>query len=109
MTVGELLKKTQFEVINEGDTEKQISKVFCCDLLSIAMAKNPQGSVWVTVMGNVNTIAVNVLTDGACIIFAEGINPDEVALKKAKSENVTLLKTDLPVFDAGMIVNNIIN
>ena len=54
MTVKELIDKKWYKVINEGDeTEREIGKVFCCDLLSIAMGKAPEGCAWVTVMGNI--------------------------------------------------------
>lgn len=109
MKLKEFLEKVDFEIINTGhDTDIDVTKVFCCDLLSVAMAKNPAGSVWVTVMGNVNTVAVNVLTEGACIVFAEGISPDEMAANKAASQGVTMLKTDMPVFEAALAAHKII-
>ncbi len=111
MTLAELINKSKFEVVNMGDdtTERTVSKVFCCDLLSFAMSRNPADSVWITVMGNVNTIAVAVLTDGACILLAENVSLDEAALEKARSQNVTILRTELPVFDAGLIIHKLLN
>lgn len=110
MKLRDVVQKSNFEmVVNGGNQETTVSKVFCCDLLSIAMSKNPSCSVWVTVMGNVNCVAVCVLTEGACIILAEGTNPDEQMIEKAKQHGITILKTDLPVFDAALVANNIIN
>ena len=38
MTVRELADSGLFEVVNLGDQpDREITKVFCCDLLSIAM------------------------------------------------------------------------
>ena len=73
------------------------------------MSRNPAGSVWVTVMGNVNTIAVAVLTEGGCIVIAEGAQLDETALEKAKQQNVTVLKTDMPVFEAALAAHDLIS
>ena len=110
MKLSEFIKKSNFEVVNEGDnTDTELSKVFCCDLLSIVMSKNPANSVWVTVMGNMNSVAVCVLTEGGCIVLAEDISPDEVMLQKAKQQGVTVLKSSLPVFDTGLIAHNILN
>ena len=72
-----------FRVLAEGNPRREISRVFCCDLLSIAMGKAPADGVWVTVMGNRNTLAVASLTDTACIILAEGVSLDEATLEKA--------------------------
>ena len=107
MTVQGLIDKEIFTTlcVGEDDTEKEITKVFCCDLLSIAMGKLPERSAWVTVMANINTLAVSMLADAACIIFAEGVKPDAATIEKAKAQNVTLLATDLPVFEAALAVN----
>ena len=79
-------------------------QVFCCDLLSIAMSKAPADGVWVTVMGNKNTLAVASLTETACIILAEGVGLDEGTLKQAESEGIAVLTTELPVFDMALEV-----
>lgn len=103
MTVQELIDSKRFEIVNIGeDAERQIEAVFCCDLLSIAMGKAPAGCAWVTVMGNMNTLAVASLADAACIILAEGVQPDEMVLKKAKEQEITVLKTEEPIFDAAL-------
>ena len=73
MTVQDLVNRELFRVVNLGDEpEREITKPFCCDLLSIAMGKAPAGCAWVTVMGNMNTLAVATLTEAACVILAEG-------------------------------------
>lgn len=100
MTVGQLIDSGMFEVINKGETaEREISKPFCCDLLSIAMGRAPTDSAWVTVMGNMNTLAVASLAEVACIILAEGICLDDAAMKKAKEQEITVLAADEPVFE----------
>ena len=59
MTVQELADSGLFALENEGDTmEREITKCFCCDLLSVAMGRAPAGCAWVTVMGNMNTLAL---------------------------------------------------
>lgn len=101
MKVQEVLEKQYFEVINgEGDTSKQITQPFCCDLLSIAMGKAPAGAAWVTVMGNVNTIAVATLTDVAVVVLAEGVAIDDAGLARAKEHGVIVLATSEPIFVA---------
>lgn len=101
MTVRELVDSNLFTLVHEGeDTSATISKPFCCDLLSIAMSKCPAGAAWVTVMANINTLAVASLTESACIILAEGTRLDEVAEKKAQMEGITIFETEEPVFEA---------
>ena len=76
--------------------------MFCCDLLSIAMGKAPADCAWVTVMGNVNTIAVATLADVSCVVMAEGVQLDETARARAKEQGVTVLATEEPVFEAAL-------
>jgi hypothetical protein len=110
MTLQELINKDIFSVVNLGDNlERNLSTPFCCDLLSIAMGKAPADSVWVTVMGNINTLAVLSLTDASCIILAEDAVFDEPALEKAKSEGITVFRTELPVFESALAVYNLLN
>ncbi|MGN0505684.1 MAG: hypothetical protein ACI4FZ_03930 [Lachnospiraceae bacterium] len=106
MTVKELAETCGYQVIHlakeAGETE--VTKVYCCDLLSVAMSKVPEGAAWVTVMSNLNTLAVASLTEAACVIIAEGAAIDAAVSAKAKEQNISLLSTELPVFDAALAV-----
>lgn len=105
MTVQGLIDQGIFGVVNQGDgVEREITTPFCCDLLSIAMGRAPSGCAWVTVMGNMNTLAVAALTDAACVILAEGAVLDGVAAKKAVEQEITVLSTDMPIFEAAFKV-----
>ena len=109
MTVLEIIDKGLFQIVNAGeDTGRTIEKVFCCDLLSIAMGRAPAGCAWVTVMGNINTLAVASLADCACVILAEGASFDEAAAEKAAEQGITVLKTDMPVFEAALAIHNLL-
>lgn len=110
MTVNNLLENSNFKLITVNpNQELAIKSVFCCDLLSIAMGKAPAESAWVTVMANINTLAVATLTEVSCIVLAEGTNLDDNTLEKANSKGITVFTTDLPVFDAALIIHGAIN
>ena len=79
-------------------TEREITSVYCGDLLSWVMSRAKSDCIWITVMTNVNVAAVAVLCDISCIILAEGAKPDEALLSKVKSEEITLFSTDLDVY-----------
>ena len=104
MTTHEIAGNTQFNtVVLEEDRE--VSSVFCCDLLSLAMSRAREDSAWVTVMGNKNVIAVAALTDVACVVIAEGYSFDEDAVEAAKGK-VTLLSSQLPVFETAKMIDS---
>lgn len=109
MTVRELAEKGIFRVVNAtGDLEREITSVFCCDLLSVAMGRAPAGCAWVTVMGNVNTIAVATLADAAVVILAENASLDENASEKAAQQGVSVLEAEMPIFDAALKVHELL-
>ncbi len=109
MTTQQLIDTAIFNIVCLGDSmDTVITKPFCCDLLSIAMGKAPAGAAWVTVMANLNTLAVAALTDSACIIFAEGVRPDISTVEKAKQQGITMLSTELPVFEAAWKVQQLL-
>ena len=101
MTVQELIDKQIFGVVNLGDSpDRQITVPFCCDLLSIAMGRAPAGCAWVTVAA---------LTDTACVILAEGAVLDDAARKKALDQEITVLSTDMPVFEAALKIHGMMS
>ena len=71
MTVEELGRALSLETVVAGDGGREVTGGYCGDLLSWVMGRAPAGCVWLTVMGNVNAIAVAVLADVACILLTE--------------------------------------
>jgi hypothetical protein len=112
MNLSTFLEKlpSDFTVVNKSSEADDITltKVYCCDLLSFAMARNPAGSVWITVMGNVNTMGVVSLTEGGCVILAENAALDPAAEQKAIERDITVVKTALPVFEAASAADKIL-
>lgn len=105
MTVQSLIDQKIFKpVCTPEECNTEITTPFCCDLLSIAMSRAPEQCAWITVMANINTLAVASLTECACIILAEGTQFDDSCIQKAISENIPVFTTDLPVFDAALAI-----
>ena len=110
MKSRDLLGMKEFNILSEGNNlDREISLPYCCDLLSVAMANMPAGAAWVTVMANVNTLAVATLTDAACIILAGDTILDETGLRKVAEQGITVFRTELPIFEAALLVHNNLN
>ena len=93
----------------EGGGDREITGGYAGDLLSWVMARAQSGDAWVTVMGNVNAVAVASLTDCACIILADGAELDPDAAEKAEARDVVVLRGDQSAFYIikGIIENGI--
>ena len=97
----QLANELGWKVVCSGEgASREIRGVYCCDLLSIVMGRAKADDAWFTVMANVNTVAVAVLADVACVILAEGMQLDADSLQKAEEQGVCVLAAELPVFEA---------
>ncbi len=105
MTVSQLISKCNFKVINMANENALVTSVYCCDLLSVAMGKAPSSCAWVTVMGNINTLAVATLAEMSCIVLASGAELDEKALCKAQEKQVCVLQSQLPIFETALSIH----
>ncbi len=95
MTVKELQEKLNLEFLcceNEADN-RQVCGCYCGDLLSWVMSKASANDAWLTVMGNINSIGVAVLTDVSCIILTEHAALDADAKKRAEENGIIILTT----------------
>ncbi len=88
--------------------EKEISGCYCGDLLSWVMSRAQSGDIWLTVMGNVNSIGVAVLADIACIVLTENAPLDDDALKRAQQNEVIVLTTSKNAYEVAKEVSKLI-
>ena len=110
MTPLQAAEKLNFEIITPGGNDiRDIRGIHCGDLMSVVMSKAEAGQAWITVMGNVNAVAVAVLSDLSCVIFAEGAAVDDAAVTRAKQQGVCLLKTPLTVFETALALHRLIS
>lgn len=105
MKLEELVKRLDAEVLNAAEPLREIEGGYCGDFLSFVMSRAPGGSAWFTVMSNVNVIAVAVLAEVGAVVLCEGVRPDPAMLEKARSENITVIATKLPAFEAVLRYN----
>ena len=94
MTVHQLKESLELTVLVEQEIDKEITGCYIGDLLSWAMSRIKTGDVWLTVMGNVNAIAVAVLSDAACIILTDAAALDEEAKEKAQQQGITVFSSN---------------
>lgn len=94
MTVTELLQKTGWKAVTVPDPDREITGGYCGDLLSWVMGRAESGDCWFTIMSNKNVIAVAQLTDVACVVFTEGVVPDEEMIRTADAHDINLVTSD---------------
>ena len=98
LTVKELCQKNGYEVLCMPDPDREVTGGYAGDLLSWVMGRAKEGDAWITIMSNVNIIAVASLADPSCIILSENVSPDDGVLARAEAQGVNLLKTRKDTF-----------
>ncbi len=99
MTVQEAISSLELKVIALPEADREITGGYCGDLLSWVMGRAEADSAWITIMSNVNIIAVATLCDPACIILAEGVEADPTVKERAEAQGVNLLSSELTAFE----------
>ena len=98
MTVNDICQKINASVVC-GDGNKPFCGVYVGDLLSRAMSHVECDNLWVTIMSNVNVVAVATLTEPAAVILAESVSLQEDALAGAEENGITVLVSPLSAYE----------
>ncbi len=110
MTVDKLQEKLGLTYLCGQDiaSTKEIDGCYCGDLLSWVMSRAEAGNIWLTVMGNVNSIGVAVLADISCIILTENAVLDEDAKKRAQENDVVIFSSSKNAYQLAAEISGII-
>lgn len=108
MDVKNLVEELSLKVLCGENLKREINGCYCGDLLSWVMSRANEGDVWLTVMGNINSVGVAVLADVACIVLTENAALDEDALKRATQNDVIILQTDKNSYQMAAAISKLI-
>ena len=97
MTVGKLADLLDAEVLSGSGREAECG--FMCDVLSVSMAKGARGMAWITCQANMNALAVAVMRGAACLVFPNGMKPEQAVIERAEKEGIGLLTARAGAFE----------
>ena len=108
MTVKELRDMCSFDTVVMPDPDREVKDAYMGDLLSWVMGRAEEGNAWITIMNNVNTIAVASLADVSCVILSEGVVLDDDLAKTADMKGVNVLTSGQPSFETALSIGKVI-
>ena len=108
MTVEAFFKEAQLTALCMPDPEREVKGASVGDLLSWVMGKACADNVWITIMSNVNIVAVATLADTSCILLAEGVTLDEDVLDTAMAKGVNILSSKLSAFELASKISHLV-
>lgn len=110
MTVEALCKLLGCTVAAGGSgMKREVTGCYCGDLLSRVMTGAPEGSAWITIMGNVNAVAVALMTGVACILLAEDVKPAPEAVEKALQKKVVILRCNRTAYELAAEIHGVLS
>lgn len=106
MNVSDLVNKLDLKVLTDCDiSDREVSGCYIGDLLSWVMGRATSGDVWITIMNNINIVAVASLTDCACILLCEGVNVEKEIIDKANSQDIVILQSDKTAYELAKLIS----
>ena len=108
MTVNELQTQCGFDTVCLPDSEREIDGVYIGDLLSWVMGRAQENNVWITIMSNINVIAVASLADVSCVVLCESVILDDEVKKTAEEKGINVLTTPLSAYDTAVLIHRIL-
>lgn len=108
MTVEHLSKEIKCRPLALPNGERTIDGVYIGDLLSWVMGRATENDAWITIMSNINTVAVATLADVSCIILSEGVTLEDDVLEAAKQKGVNVLSTEMSSYEVAVAISGIL-
>jgi len=81
-----------------GPEAVEYDGVYAGDLLSRAMSRVREGNLWITIMNNINVIAVASLAEASAVILAEGVTLAEDARAAADEKGIAVYSSEESVY-----------
>ncbi|NQS99205.1 MAG: hypothetical protein HQ591_12195 [candidate division Zixibacteria bacterium] len=101
MTVKEIVKILDCRVLTgERNLDSEVKAGCGCDLMSDVLAFIKPGAILLTGLNNPQAIRTAEMSDVGVVCFVRGKQPSEELIALARENEITLLTTSLPMFDA---------
>ena len=99
MTIKEMADACGWKLLaGEEGTDAKVDGCYIGDLLSWVMARALSGNVWLTVMGNINAVAV------AGVVLAEDAALDEAARTRAEMQGMPIYSCPENLYETALKV-----
>ena len=99
MTVTDLQNALSLTAVTLPEGDREAEGVYIGDLLSWVMGRAQADNVWLTIMSNLNIVAVATLADVSCIVLCEGVTLEESVRSTAEAKGVNILATEAPAYE----------
>jgi predicted transcriptional regulator len=100
VTLRRIIQELGLEVrAGANGLEAEVQGGYASDIISDVLANARKGTLWITHQRHPNAVAAAVLREVAAVVLANGREPEEETLRKAREEDLALLVSRLPAYE----------
>ena len=108
MNVAKLCENAGFVAASIPHPEREVNGAYCGDLLSWVMGRAGEDNAWITIMSNINVVAVASLADVACVIVCEDVKLDQEVLNTAKEKEINILLSSSNAYETAVKISGMV-
>ena len=103
MQIKEMAERCGWKLLcGKAGEEREAEGCYIGDLLSWVMSRAGENNMWLTVMGNINAIAVAALTEVSAIVLTESASLDEEAKNRAETQGIPVYSCEDNTYDTAV-------
>lgn len=99
MKVSSLAQALSLDPVSVPSPDNEISGAYAGDLLSWVMGRAQEGNIWVTIMTNINVVAVASLFGASAVVVCDGCEISDDIIETANSKFVNIYRSQKPLFE----------
>ena len=99
MTISRLAEELHLNRLTCRNIDRDVSGGYVGDLLSWVMGRAQCGQAWITIMSNINTVAVASLAGVSCVILAENVTLTDDVRDAAEKQEICFLSTQRTAYE----------
>lgn len=108
MTVANIAESLSLTPIAVPDGNRVCSGAYVGDLLSWVMGRAKSGDVWITIMSNINIVAVASLADVACVVLAEGVTLADDVRATAEQKGINVYSSSKAAYELAVALADLL-
>ncbi len=102
MKINVIADNLGLEILTMPAPEHDVTGGYVGDLLSWVMGRAQEDQAWITIMTNINILAVASLSGVSAVIIAEGAEVPVEIISKATEQGINLLRCRMSSFDIAL-------
>ncbi len=100
MNLSQIANRLSLEpIVEANEPDAEVTGGYCGDLLSHVLSSARPGDLWITIQHHTNVVAVAQVAGLSAIVIAEGRQPDEATLSRARGGGIALFSSSESTFE----------